>query len=77
MKDKEIHILHKVLYLVIFCIGLVLLYFNTSAMIGGSGFDGMTGASTAADRRTVYIFITLFGMVSYFVEMVRDFLQKK
>lgn len=77
MNDKEIHILLKVLYLVIFCIGLVLLYFNTSAMIGGSGFDGMTGSSIAADRRTVYIFIALFGLVSYFVEMVRDFLQKK
>lgn len=77
MNDKETRMLLKVLYLVIFCIGLALLYFNTSAMIGGSGFDGMTGASTAADHRTVYIFIALFGLVSYFVEMVRDFLQKK
>jgi len=77
MNDKEIHILLKVLYLVIFCIGLALIYCNTSGMIGGSGFDSMTGPSIAADRRTIYIFITLFGLVSYFVEMMRDFLQKK
>lgn len=77
MNDKEIHILLKVLYLVIFCIGLALIYCNTSGMIGGSGFDSMIGPSIAADRRTIYIFITLFGLVSYFVEMMRDFLQKK
>lgn len=75
--NKETRILLKVLYFVIFCAGLALLYFNTSAMIGGSGFDGATGPSIAADRRTVYILIALFGLVSYFVEMVRDFLQKK
>lgn len=74
---KETRMLLKVLYFAIFCVGLALLYFNTSAMIGGSGFDGMTGPSLAADRRTVYIFITLFGLVSYFIEMVRDFVQKK
>lgn len=74
---KETRMLLKVLYFVIFCVGLALLYFNTSAMIGGSGFDGMAGPSLAADRRTVYIFITLFGLVSYFIEMVRDFVQKK
>lgn len=74
---KETRMLLKVLYFVIFCVGLALLYFNTSAMIGGSGFDGMTGPSLAADRRTVYALITLFGLVGFFVEMVRDFVQKK
>lgn len=75
--NRELSLLRKLLYLGIFCAGLALIFFNTSAMIGGSGFDGMTGSSIAADRRTVYIFIALFGLVSYFVEMVRDFLQKK
>ena len=75
--NRELSLLRKLLYFWIFCAGLALIFFNTSAMIGGSGFDGMTGSSIAADRRTVYIFIALFGLVSYFVEMVRDFLQKK
>lgn len=75
--NKETSMLRKVLYFVVFCAGLGLLFFNTGLLIGGAGFDGMTGASTAADQRTVYALIALFGLVGYFVEVVRDFLQKK
>lgn len=60
-------IVRKVLFLVLFMIGMVFMFNSTTSMIE---FDGMTGSAIAADKRTVYFLVSLFGMIGYFLEVI-------
>ena len=57
-------------YLLIFIVGSILTFTSTEYMAKTIGFDNLTGMSIATDRRTVFLLISLFGLVSYFIETI-------
>lgn len=60
----------RFIFLLVLMVGAVLIFSTTKSMIKTVGFDNLTGASIATDRRTVYLLISLFGFVGYFVETI-------
>ena len=57
-------------YLLIFIVGSMLTFTSTDYMIKTVVFDNFAGASSAADRRVVFLLISLFGFISYFIETI-------
>lgn len=57
-------------FLLLFIVGIVLIFNTTESMIKTVGFSNLTGVSIATDKRTVYLLISLFGFVGYFVETI-------
>lgn len=57
-------------YLLIFIVGSILTFNSTEYMVKTVGFDNLTGMSIATDRRTVFLLISLFGFISYFIETI-------
>lgn len=57
-------------YLLIFIVGCILTFTSTEYMAKTVGFDNLKGMSIATDRRTVFLLISLFGFISYFIEII-------
>ncbi len=62
----------RFIFLMLFIVGIILIFNTTTSMINTVGFDNLTGISIATDKRTVYLLISLFGFVGYFVEVVLE-----
>lgn len=73
MENKNITLIKKILFAAIFVLGLWLIYSNTSQI---AEFSALTGNAIATDRRTVYIFITTFGFVGFFLETILEKLSR-
>ena len=60
-------------FLVLFIVGIILIFNTTASIVNTVGFDNLTGVSIATDKRTVYLLVSLFGFVGYFVEVILTF----
>lgn len=60
------------IFLVLFIVGIILIFNTTVSMINTVGFDSLTGVSRATDKRTAYLLVSLFGFVGYFVETILE-----
>lgn len=65
-------VVRKSIFLAMFIAGCILAFNTTQSIVNTIGFDNLTGISRATDRRSVYILISLFGLVGYFVEVILE-----
>lgn len=72
MDFKYRSMFRKFLFLVLFIVGIILIFNTTTSMINTVGFDNLTGVSKATDKRTAYFLVSLFGFVGYFVEAILE-----
>lgn len=75
MKEMDFKFWSKVrrsIFLVLFIVGIILIFNTTVSMINTVGFDSLTGVSRATDKRTAYLLVSLFGFVGYFVETILE-----
>lgn len=59
-------------FLMLFILGIILIFNTTTSMINTVGFDNLTGVSMTTDKRTAYLLVSLFGLVGYFVEAILE-----
>ena len=69
-------VVRKSIFLVLFIVGCILVFGTTESIVNTIGFDNLTGVSRATDKRSVYILISLFGLVGYFVEVILERIRK-
>lgn len=62
----------RFIFLVLFIVGIILIFNTTTSIINTVGFDNLTGVSIATDKRTTYLLVSLFGFVGYFVEVILE-----
>ncbi|MDU5111061.1 MAG: hypothetical protein E6248_11475 [Clostridium sp.] len=62
----------RFIFLMLFFVGIILIFNTTASMINTVGFDNLTGESIATDKRTAYLLVSLFGFVGYFVEVILE-----
>ena len=62
----------RFVFLVLFIVGIILIFNTTTSIINTVGFDNLTGVSIATDKRTTYLLVSLFGFVDYFVEVILE-----
>lgn len=72
MNSKEWSRFRRFLFLVLFIVGIILIFNTTTVMIDTVGFNNLTGVSKATDKRTAYLLVSLFGFVGYFVETILE-----
>lgn len=75
MKEMDFKFWSRVrrsIFLVLFIVGIILIFNTTVSMINTVGFDSLTGVSRATDKRTAYLLVSLFGFVGYFVETILE-----
>lgn len=64
---KECLKFRRFLFLFLFIMGIILIFSNTASMVS---FDHATVVAVAADRRTVYLLVSLFGFVCFFTDVI-------
>ena len=69
-------VVRKSIFLAVFIVGCILIFNTTQSIVNTIGFDNLTGVSRATDKRSVYILISLFGLVGYFVEVILERIRK-
>ena len=72
MDFKYWSMFRRFVFLILFIVGIILIFNTTASMIDTVGFDNLTGVSIATDKRTAYLLISLFGFVGYFVEVILE-----
>ena len=65
-------VVRKIIFLTLFIVGSILVFNTTESIVNTIGFDNLTGVSIATDKRSVYILVSLFGLVGYFVEVILE-----
>ena len=69
-------VVRKSIFLAVFIVGCILVFNTTRSIVNTIGFDNLTGVSRATDKRSVYILISLFGLVGYFGEVILERIRK-
>ena len=72
MDFKYWSMFRRFVFLILFIVGIILIFNTTASMIDTVGFDNLTGVSIATDKRTAYLLISLCGFVGYFVEVILE-----
>lgn len=69
-------VVRKCIFLALFIVGCILVFNTTESIVNTIGFDNLTGVSRATDKRSVYILVSLFGLVGSFVEVILERISK-
>ncbi|MCF0149368.1 MAG: hypothetical protein HUJ77_13355 [Clostridium sp.] len=62
----------RFVFLVLFIVGIILIFNTTTSIVNNAGFDNLTGMSRSTDKRIAYLLVSLFGFVGYFVETILE-----